>query len=53
MCALFSYYKGEYEQFIKDALGSNNDLIKILISEVRDKLINDLEQLGIKINGEY
>ncbi|MCR5326151.1 MAG: hypothetical protein K6E37_05295 [Bacteroidales bacterium] len=53
MSELFAYYEGELQAFISDALASKNALLKRIISSVTEKLVEDLEYLGVTIDESY
>lgn len=53
MDVLFKYYEGELRDFIAEALVTNNALIKRIISPVSERLVADLQSLGIIIDKSY
>ena len=46
----FSYYDGSLKDFISDSLSMPGMLIKRIISEVSQQLVDDLEKMGVEID---
>lgn len=53
MSDLFSYFEGELEDFIVEAIATKDSLLKRVISNVSDSLILDLYDRGVIIDETY
>ena len=50
---MFAYYNGPIASFISDSLETEGILIKCVIAEVSEALVNDLKTAGIAIDATY
>ena len=50
---MFAYYEGRLEDFIAKSLDTKDTLVKCVISAASERLISDLQDMGVVIDGTY
>ncbi|MBO4557074.1 MAG: hypothetical protein J5693_00530 [Bacteroidales bacterium] len=50
MKALFTYYEGTFEDFLKEAEATKDGLLKSIVAPVSGSVVNDLSLFGVKID---